>query len=416
MFWVKQIVLSLVVACAALTAWIAWVPEARPFLERAGVWPLLERSGALGALAAVGITPAEAPGGAAGGPGGRPGGFGGAPAVTVAEVVAAEVNATVIAIGTGQALRSVSVTPEAAGRLAEIRVRPGERLEAGALLARLEGEAETIAAERARLVLDDARDTAERLRRLRGMGSATEVQIRDAELALRTAELALAQAELELRRRSILAPISGHVGFVPVELGDQVGPQTEIARIDDRSALLVEFLVPERHVGDVAVGTPLLARPLAQSGVELEGRVRAIDNRVDTASRSLTVQAEIDNPGDRLLAGMAFAIELNFAGARLPAVDPLAIQWSRDGAFVWVLREGRSQRVSVRIVQRSGNLVLVEGALEPGEQVIREGVQMLRRGQEVEVRADTAAGGGNAAPVAARRAEAEPQGAAPSGG
>ena len=423
MSWWKQTLLSLVVAAAALTAWIAWVPEARPLLERAGVWPLLERSGVLEGLAAVGIVPAEAPG--RGGPGGGFGGFGGPPTVTVADVIEAEASATVTAIGTGQALRSVTVTPEASGRVAEILVRPGQRVEAGTLLARLDAEAEGIAADRAVLLLEDARDTVERRRRLQGTGAATEVQIRDAELALRTAELALAQAELELYRRSITAPIAGYIGFVPAEVGDQGGPQTELTRIDDRSTLLVEFLVPERHVVDVAEGMALQARPLARPAQVLDGRVRAIDSRVDAVSRSLTLQAEIDNPGDTLRAGMAFSIELAFPGETFPAVDPLSIQWNRGGAFVWALRDGRTERVPVRIVRRAGDLVLVEAALEPGEQVVREGVQMLRPGLEVQVRgaegAEASAGRpggmrGDGAPRVAGDLTGDEAGAGPRGG
>lgn len=433
MSWWKQLTLALAVAAAALIGWIAWMPEARPLLERAGVWPMLESSGALAALERVGITPAgsgQAAGGPPGGrPGGPPGGFGGAPTVTVAEVVAVEQSAVVSAIGSGQALRSVAVTPEASGRLAEIRVRPGQQVAAGDMLARLDDAAERIAVDRARLVLEDARETAERRQRLQGTGAATEVQIRDAELALRTAELALAQAELDLSRRAILAPIDGYVGFVPAEIGNQVGTATEITRIDDRSILLVEFLVPERHVADIAEGSPLKARPLARPGLELDGRVRAIDNRVDVASRSLTVQAEIENPGDMLRAGMAFAIEMRFAGETLPAVDPLSIQWNRSGAFVWALRDGRVHQVPVRIVQRTGETVLVDAALEPGETVVREGVQTLRPGLEVQVRAEgaavsaarptsTAAEGGpsptpTATPANGRAAEARPAAAQP---
>ncbi len=381
MAWWKQLVLSTAVALAALVAWIAWMPEARPMLERAGVWSVLEGSGALDALAAVGITPAEPARPAGGAP---PWMGGGTPGVVAAEVVEVTRNATVSAIGTGQALRSVAVTPEASGRLVEIMVQPGQRVEAGDLLARLDADAERIAVDRAELALDDARDTAARLQRL--AGTASEVQIRDAERAVRSAELALAQAELDLRRRDITAPIEGIVGFVPANVGNQVTTSSEITRIDDRSVLLVEFLVPERHVLDVVPGTPVMAQPLGRFGTRLEGQVRNVDSRVQVDSRSLTVEAELENPDDALRAGMAFSISIALPGERLPAVDALAVQWGRQGAFVWAVRDDRSERVPIRIVQRTGGVVLVEGALEPGDLVVREGVQTLRDGGEVDLR------------------------------
>ena len=382
MAWWKQLVLSAAVAIAALVAWIAWMSEARPMLERVGVWSVLEGSGALDALAAVGITPAEPAGPAAGG--GPPGMGGGTPGVVVSEVVEVGRNATVTAIGTGQALRSVAVTPEASGRLVEITVQPGQQVTAGDILARLDAEAERIALDRAELALDEARDTAARLQRLQG--TATEVQIRDAERGVRSAELALEQAALDLRRREITAPIDGVVGFVPANVGNQVTTSSEITRIDDRSVLLLEFLVPERHVLDLAPGTPVVAQPLGRFGKRLEGQVRNIDSRVQVDSRSLTVEAEIANPDDALRAGMAFSISVALPGEEMPAVDALAVQWDRQGAFVWTVRDGRSDRVPIRIVQRAGGLVLIEGALEAGDLVVREGVQTLRDGGEVDVR------------------------------
>ena len=381
MAWWKQLVLSLAVAVAALVAWIAWMPEARPMLERVGVWSVLEGSGALDALAAVGITPAEPANGGGGAP---PWMGGGTPGVVASEVIEVERNATVSAIGTGQALRSVAVTPEASGRLVEIVVQPGQQVREGDVLARLDAAAERIAVDRAELALDEARDTAARLQRL--SGTATEVQIREAERAVRSAELALAQAELDLRRRDITAPIDGVVGFVPANVGNQVTTSSEITRIDDRSVLLVEFLVPERHVLDIRPGTPVVARPLGRFGTELEGQVRNIDSRVQIDSRSLTVEAEIANPDDALRAGMAFAISVALPGEHMAAVDPLAVQWGRQGAFVWAVRDDRSTRVPIRIVQRAGGVVLVEGELEPGELVVREGVQTLRDGGEVDLR------------------------------
>ena len=116
----------------------------------------------------------------------------------------------------------------------------------------------------------------------------------------------------------------------------------------------------------------------------LDGRIDAIDNRVDAASRTIRVQAWIDNADDALRAGMAFSITVDLAGQQFPSVDPLAIQWGREGSFVWVIRDGKAARVPVRIVQRSADVVLVAAQFTPGDQVIAEGVQRLRPGADVQ--------------------------------
>lgn len=292
----------------------------------------------------------------------------------------------ITAIGDGQALRSVAVFAKAPGRVTEIRARSGQQVQAGDVLLHLDNEAETIALERARLVQEDAVARLERARQLRASGAGTDVQLREAELSLRQAELELREAGYDLAQRQIVVPLSGWIGIVNAEVGAQIATTTEIARVDDRSVLRVDVRLPERMVGRVAVGDPIKAEALAGGVGVIEGRISAIDNRVDPASRTLRVQAELPNPDDRLRAGMAFAMTLDLPGASAPTVDPLSLQWSREGAYVWVVREGKATRLPVRIAQREADRVLVEAAFEPGDLVVIEGVQSVRPGADVAVR------------------------------
>lgn len=386
-----QGVLVVLVAAGALVAWAVWLPSSHAVLDRVG---LLEPLGRLG------IPIAEAP--QVQGPTGRPGARGAVTVITV-PVGQSEMTDRVAAIGTGEALRSVVLLPEVSGRLSEISMAPGSLVSEGTVVARLDSAAEQIARDRAELMLEEARTTAARLERLQASGTATEVQIREASLAVRTAELAVRQAEFDLARREIVAPISGWIGILEAEVGAQVGPGTQLARIDDRSMILVDFRVPERLVGQIAPGDTLDVTLLARPETVIEGRVRAVDSRVDQTSRSLRVIAEVANPDDTLRAGMAFNISMTFPGAVYPAVDPLSIQWGNEGAFVWAVRGGQATRVPVRILQRSDGAVLVRGALTPGERVVREGVQALREGTEVQERPPV-----NASTDGAQQASAAP--------
>jgi RND family efflux transporter MFP subunit len=234
------------------------------------------------------------------------------------------------------------------------------------------------------MVVDAAADL-DRLRQLSASGAVSDVQIRTAELALRTAELEVAQAEFELEQRRIIAPISGWAGLLSVEEGARITAQDSIAVIADRSSIEIDFRVPERFIGALSIGMPIEVTPLARPDRVLTGEIVALDNVVDRASRTLRVQGELDNADDSLRAGQAFSVALSFPGETLPSVDPLAIQWSGEGSFVWVARDGAAVRVPVTIRQRNSDSVLVEGAVSPGDLVIIEGVQTLRPGSEVQI-------------------------------
>lgn len=373
---IPQLAIVVLIGAVAvpLSAW--FVPGTRPWLDRVGL---------LQPLTAAGLVP-PAPAEEERGPGGANPVNGGVPVVASALQIE-RLRDVASAIGSARGVQSVELSFEVTGRLEAVLVAPGSLVAAGDVIAQLDAEAARLVVERARLVLDDAQRTADRLKQLSASGATTELQRQEAELSLRTAELALQSAERDLADHRLVAPIAGYVGLVEVQAGDLVSPSTPITRIEDRSSLIVEFRVPERLAAMVGVGDAVQATPISTPGEVIEGRIMAVDNRVDEASRTLRVQATIGNADDRLRAGMAFEINLFFTGEEYPAVDPLAIQWGADGAYVWVVRGGKAARLPIRILQRNAESVLVEAAFEPDDLVVTEGVQALRPGADVTVTA-----------------------------
>ncbi|MER9655389.1 efflux RND transporter periplasmic adaptor subunit [Mesorhizobium sp. M0152] len=381
----KQIVFATVVLVMAAAAWLRFFPGAPEVLARWGIdWayaatPPVE-TGASGARQA--------------------GSRNGAQRVNVVALAAtsATINDRLQAIGTGRANASVTVNPYSSGRLAELLVESGSHVDKGQIIATLDSETEMIAQERAKLALQDAQAKLDRVRSLRASNAATPVAVADAEVVLAGAKLALQDAELALQRRSILAPIAGTVGILPISAGNYVTNQSAVATLDDRSSILVDFLVPERFAAAVKIGAQLTATPIANPSNAYTGTVSAIDNHIDEKSRTLLVKAKIANPADSLRAGMSFGIMMKFPGETYPAVSPLAILWGSDGAYVWAVEDGKAKRVPVRIIQRNTETVLIDADLDSGDMVVTEGTQSVSEGGDVRIAgqeqraADAAAG------------------------
>lgn len=389
----KQILLVMALAVLAVVGWGAFDPTARERLVALGVPQAVLPEEVF--LAAV--PPAEAaasPAGATGqrgerGQGGarQPGGGGGRGTLTVvaAPAVVETTNDRVSAIGTGTAARAVTLFPRSAGMVESVNFAPGDPVEAGAVLVQLDDDAETIALEQAELTVADARAKVERYDRLASSSALSSVERDAARTALAAAELNVRQARLDLDRRRVLAPFAGTVGLTAIEIGDLVAASTEIATLDDRSLLRVEFRVPESVAAKVALDQPVTATTPARLGRTFEGRVSALASRIEPDSRTLVVQAEIDNAEDLLRPGMSFLVELRFPGDDHMSVPPLAVQWDRDGSFVWRVVDGKADRVAVTIVQRNAGSVLVDGDLSAGDAVVVEGVQRLRPGAVVAI-------------------------------
>jgi len=348
----KQIVLCLLIIGAAAGSWYFYKNKDSSTQTASGNAPAQQSHGGSGARSA--------------------------PLVVVEPAGEETINNRLTAIGSARALSTVSVTPYSSGYMNELLVKAGDAVKSGDPIAILDNETETIAVNKAQIALKDADTTRQRIARLRATNTATVVQEVEADLALANAKLALDDAQLALSRRTVRAPISGVVGILPVNAGNYVTAQTSIARIDDRSKVLIDIWVPERFAPQIKVGQPLSAESTAFPGVSYKGAINAVDNMLDEASRTLHVRAEVNNDEDRLRAGMSFSVTVLFPGDSFPSVDPLAIQWGADGSYVWRVEEGKAKKVAARIVQRNSTNILIDGPVKQGDMIVTQGVQTVR--------------------------------------
>ncbi|CAN0343838.1 unnamed protein product, partial [Chrysoparadoxa australica] len=154
-----------------------------------------------------------------------------------------------------------------------------------------------------------------------------------------------------------------------------LGATSQIVKITDQSSLTVEFGLPDRAAGIVQVGQSVWLTTGSLQGHVFEGAVEGFDGQIDSTTRTIKVRAQVDNPAGQLLPGMVFQVVMADENAPLPVVPANAITWSREGAAVWVARDGKAEAVLVTIRHRENDRVWLNGDLPDGTQVFVEGVQ-----------------------------------------
>lgn len=326
---------------------------------------------------------AGVPGGP-GGPPGRPGG-GGATAVVLMPLNMQPFEDTFRAIGSSEAVTSATLTSDVSGRVVEVNLSSNAQVSEGDLLVQLDARAATLSLETAQSELEQASATVARYERLQQSGNSTvtEVTISEAQLALRLAEATVAQAELVLEDLTIRAPISGKLGLSDVNVGDFLTANTPIVTLDDSSALLVEFELPERSVGYLSLGREVTLETPATTGLFFKGEITSFDSRIDDVTRSVTVKVQVENPDETLWPGMTFTARLSNMSDPLIVVPTTAITWSRDGASIWFEDDGKAQSTPVTILHRRDENVWLDVDLPLGTLVITEGAHKLRAGSEI---------------------------------
>jgi len=315
---------------------------------------------------------------------GRRGGDDRATPVVLAPVLMRPETARLEAVGTSRAIRSVIIHPASAGEVVAVNFKADEWVRSGKVLVELDARDERLSLELAAAREAEAERVLNRYLNTQGSGAVPPSQVDAARTALEVARIERSRAEVALADRSVKAPFPGYVGLTEVDVGDRVNPDSEITSLDDRSALLVSFEVPEQLLGRLAVGDEVRVQTWTGRNDGSPGQITDLASRIDPVSRTFDARARVPNPDDRLRPGMSFRVELELEGEVYPVVPEIAVQWGGDGAYVWTVEDGAAQRVAVSIVQRQSDLVLVEANLDEADRVVVEGIQRMREGLQVE--------------------------------
>ena len=304
------------------------------------------------------------------------------------EIAAAEAGTLlerIEAVGTTLARQAVDIVPLTSGRVAEIAFRPGERVEEGGVLVRLDDEAERAAVAEAEASLREAELALERARKLRSNNTVAQATVDELQAAYTGASARVDGARKRLADRTVKAPFTGVTGMRRVDLGARVDDDTVLTTFDDLSEIEIEFSVPELFFGQVRPGQPAAATSTAFPGRTFSGEIATIDTRIGQISRAFRVRAVLPNPDLVLPSGMFMHVEVVLQERPAVLIPEEAVVAESDQTFVFTLREGRAERRPVRLGQRQAGKVEVLQGLEPFEPVVREGVQRLRDGTPVRV-------------------------------
>ncbi len=320
--------------------------------------------------------------------GGR--GFGGrATNVEVATIARADFADVVQAIGDARANESVTITSQVTDVISRVAFDSGDVVVADQVLAELADAEEAAGLNEARSSLAEARRELQRFTDLSERGVASRSQIDELSSSVDQAQARVRALEARLADRIIRAPFDGVVGLRNASPGMLVRPGDAIAVLDDVSIIKLDFTVPERFITSLREGADIEAAAAAFADETFRGTITNIDSRVDPVTRTIIARAAIDNSDARLRPGMLMVVELRQNVRTTPAAPELAVFRQGDRAFVYVVEEGENgfaaQRRSVETGARSGGFIEIRAGLEPGEEVVSEGVHRVRPGAPVRV-------------------------------
>lgn len=292
--------------------------------------------------------------------------------VAVAEV--GPIGAGMLLTGTLRPENFASVKAQAPGTISGMRIKQGERVRAGQVLATIQaagiqsqaaGAQAGVASAEAGLAL--ARRQMESARTLYQAGAMSELDFRTAQAGYEAARGQLAAARAGATgaaeaagRATVRAPMSGVVSERLVEDGEAVAPGQALLTIVDPARLQLEASVPATSVGQLRVGAPVEFRVQGYPGRVFTGVVERINPVADPATRQVQTYITVPNVGGALVAGLFAEGQVQSESRNALAVPATAVKQTGQAASVLRVRAGKVEQVPVQLGLRDPDAERVE--------------------------------------------------------
>ena len=293
-------------------------------------------------------------------------------------------------VGSVEATQGVFITTEVPGQVREILFKSGQQVEAGEVILQLDDSVDQADLKGLVAQQDLARLQFKRSARLVKDKSVSQSEYDQSVAQLDSSDARVASKQALISKKKIIAPFSGRLGIREVDLGEYLSPGDHIVPLQALDPVFIDYTLPERHFDAVQVDQKVQVEVQAYPGQVFEGSISAINPGIDPGTRSVRLQATLENPDFLLRPGM-------FAEVRtvLPARDNIltlprtAVIYNPYGESVYLILEEDDNQVVKRRPVRTGEIrdgrVEIHEGLEAGDPVVSAGQNKLRNGQQVTI-------------------------------
>jgi membrane fusion protein, multidrug efflux system len=325
------------------------------------------------------------------------------------------------ALGTVTPYMSVTVKARVSGELEPVKFTEGQQVKQGQTImvidprpyqAALDQAKGTLAHDEA--LLKDAQAEFKRYKALFAAGvvsketlDADEAAQGQYQGAIQSDKAAIETAQLQLAWCSIESPINGRVGLRLVDPGNIIAAgTTNLVVINQFEPIAVYFTLPEDQLPPVLekLGAekrlPVDAYNQGDTVKLASGYLLTADNQIDTTTGTDKLKAVFDNKDQALFPNQFVNIHLVMEERPNAIVVPsAAIQTGNQGSYVWVVDTDSAKKTStariqlVKIALAEGQMTILDGGLQAGQQVVTDGADRLKPGQPVIVSVPIKKGG-----------------------
>jgi len=315
--------------------------------------------------------------------------------VTTAKVISVSWENVLPSIGSLTAVQGVTIATELPGKVVEIVFTPGSRVKKGDLLLRQDTSSEEAQLPGTEASLTLSSRNLSRAKSLIAEEMISQSQLDTAQANFQQAQAAVDNLRSQIAKKTVRAPFSGRLGIRQINLGQSLREGDAIVSLQTLSPIYVDFQLPQQYLNQVRQGLPVRVTADGLPDRQLTGKITAINPQVNVATRSIGVQATLQNAEELLRPGMFVSIEVVLPKLQtVLSIPATAVLYAPFGDSVFIIEEKQTEdgkkylalrQQFIRLGEKRGDFVSVLSGLSAGESVVSTGVFKLRNGQTVVV-------------------------------
>jgi RND family efflux transporter MFP subunit len=236
--------------------------------------------------------------------------------------------------------------------------------------------------------LDEARSNAavavKAIDTARAAVNTARTNVGQARAGVATAETQVDQARKAITDTIVYAPISGFVAERNSDLGEYITPNTpnsKVATIVRTAVLRLRIDIPEQSIGKVAVGQGISAQVSAYPDRNFAGRIVRILPSLNATSRTLTVEAEVENSGGLLKPGQFATVRITQSNPTPAVMVPTsAVRTEGEINKVFVVKDGMANERLVQLGFLENEMIEVKQGVQENETVATSNLDKLGDG------------------------------------
>jgi len=336
----------------------------------------------------------------------------------VRELSGAQDRTLLNASGYVTARREATISAKNTGKVTEVLVEEGMKVEADQILARLDATNVDAGLKQAEAQLDSAHTALDEITANLELAQReqtrveqlavndfvsksnvdhyqTDVRVQQARMTRQQAEVAVAEKTLQVWKQQlddtiIRAPFAGVVISKDAQPGEMVSPvsagggftRTGICTIVDMGSLEIDVDVNESYINRVQDGQPVEATLDSYPDWKIPAKVIAIIPTADRQKATVKVRVGFEKLDPRILPDMSAKVAFESAAAAPAAghdllIPQTAVQTDAGKTFAWVLHDsGRAERRAITVGATQGADIAVTAGLQAGEKIILDGANL----------------------------------------